>query len=492
MKRRLIALASALLLVLTAGCSAAEKADPPAEEIPAAAVADYPGLLFDTSRVHTIDIRMPQEAWDGFIAVCENQEYIACDLVIDGELFENAALRAKGNSSLQRSRATGKYSFKVEFDHFGDGSFHGLDKLALNNLVVDDACQRDYITYAMMARFGVPSPLCSYAFVTVNGEDFGFYLAVEGVEDAFALRNYGPEPGAIYKPDNLSRGGGMPGAGGSGSEDVKLKYVGDEPEDYPNIFGSAKTDVSRKDQYRLIESLRRLNEGEDVASAVDVEKVLRYLVVHTFVCNGDSYTGSSVHNYYLHEKDGLLSMIPWDYNEAFGSFGASGMGSVVNAPIDTPVTSGEMDERPMVAWIFADETYTARYHALYAAFLDEIADSGWLAAEIRRVSELIAPYVERDPRSFCTVDAFRSGTDALLTYFELRTQSVAGQLSGLIPATTAGQAADSSALVDTSALPSGSREAGGGMRAPSREASAESSDGSATETGGESSDEAAA
>lgn len=486
MKRRLIALA-ALLLVLTAGCSAADGAETAPEETPAAAEADYPGLLFDTGRVHAIDIQMPREEWDGFIAVCENQEYIACDLVIDGELFENAALRAKGNSSLQRSRTSGKYSFKVEFDHFGDGSFHGLDKLALNNLVVDDACQRDYITYTMMARFGVPSPLCSYAFVTVNGEDWGFYLAVEGVEDAFALRNYGPEPGAIYKPDNLGSGGGMPGAGGSRSEDMKLKYIDDDPASYPNIFGSAKTDVSRKDQYRLIESLRRLNEGEDVASAVDVEKVLRYLVVHTFVCNGDSYTGSSVHNYYLHEKDGLLSMIPWDYNEAFGSFGASGMGSVVNAPVDTPVTSGDMDDRPMVAWIFKDEAYTARYHALYAAFLDEVVDSGWLAAEIRRVSGLIAPYVERDPRSFCTYDAFQTGTDALLTYFELRAQSVAGQLDGTIPATAAGQAADSSALVDTSALPAGAGRSGGGGPMPNREPSGEST----REASGEVSDEAA-
>ena len=47
---------------------------------------------------------------------------------------------------------------------------------------------------------------------------------------------------------------------------------------------------------------------------MDVDEVIRYFVVHNFVCNFDSYTGSMIHNYYLYEEDGQLSMIPWDYN----------------------------------------------------------------------------------------------------------------------------------------------------------------------------------
>ena len=77
--------------------------------------------------------------------------------------------------------------------------------------------------------------------------------------------------------------------------------------------------------------------------------MLRYFVVHTFVCNGDSYTGSMVHNYYLYEADGVLSMIPWDYNLAFGGFDAgSGAKSVVNSPIDSPVSGGSLEDRPMI------------------------------------------------------------------------------------------------------------------------------------------------
>lgn len=71
-----------------------------------------------------------------------------------------------------------------------------------------------------------------------------------------------------------------------------------------------------------------------------MDEVLRYFVVHDYACNGDSYTGSMVHNYYLHESDGKLSMIPWDYNLAFGGFNGGDATATVNAPIDDPTSSG--------------------------------------------------------------------------------------------------------------------------------------------------------
>ena len=88
-----------------------------------------------------------------------------------------------------------------------------------------------------------------------------------------------------------------------GESDVKLQYIDDDPDSYPNIFDSAKTKITAADQDRLIAALKRLGSGEDIEGTVDVEQVIRYFVVHGFVCNGDSYTGSMVHNYYLYEQD---------------------------------------------------------------------------------------------------------------------------------------------------------------------------------------------
>ena len=70
----------------------------------------------------------------------------------------------------------------MEFDHYDNSkSYYGLDKLNLNNLIQDNTMMKDCLVYRLMGEFGVASPLCSYVYLTVNGEDWGLYLAVEGV-----------------------------------------------------------------------------------------------------------------------------------------------------------------------------------------------------------------------------------------------------------------------------------------------------------------------
>ena len=481
----------------------------------AAAGLGYEARLFDASRVHTIDIVI--DDWEGFLDTCEEEKYTLCSLVIDGEAQRSAAIRAKGNTSLTSVAAYGndRYSFKIEFDHYdGVSTYYGLDKLNLNNIIQDNTYMKDFLSYQLMGRFGVASPLCSYVSLTVNGELWGLYLAVEGVEDAFLRRNYGVDAGELYKPDSMDLGGrgggdagprgfqkgadgsppsglpedfekmtppewpdgeggfpagaeGGPGRdfpdgmgdapgggfhGGIGGSDVKLQYIDDDPDSYPNIFNNAKTDSTAADQARLIAALERLGSGEDIEDTVDVEQVIRYFVVHGFVCNGDSYTGVMVHNYYLYEQGGVLSMIPWDYNLAFGGFQSTNASSVVNEPVDTPVTGGSVEDRPMLAWIFGSEAYTALYHQYYAAFLNECIDSGYCARLIDETAAMIAPYVEEDPTKFCTYEEFEAGVSALRTFCQLRAESVAGQLAGSIPSTSQGQAEEGAYLVDASSL----------------------------------------
>lgn len=462
----------------------------------------YESRLFDTSYVHSIDIVM--DDWDSFVENCESEEYSSCAVVIDGESYKNIAIRAKGNTSLSQVANYGsdRYSFKLEFDHYSDATtYHGLDKLCLNNIIQDNTYMKDYLCYTMMNYAGVSSPLCSFAYITVNGEDWGLYLAVEAVEDSFLKRNY-DSTGNLYKPDSMSMGGGRGngkdfdqddfdlsksdksntendtsdstetssknnfqppqmgnlgsgkgdkgGFGGMGSDDVKLIYTDDDFDSYENIFDSAKTDITDSDKTRLINSIKVLN-SDDVASTVDVDAVIKYFAVHNFVCNFDSYTGSMIHNYYLYENDGILSMIPWDYNLAFGGFvGGSDSTSMINYPIDSPVSGGDTDSRPMLAWIFSDEEYTELYHEALSEFIANYFESGYFGEEIDRVTALISPYVEKDPTKFCTYDEFTKGAAALKEFCTLRAESVRGQLDGTIPSTSDAQSEDSSALISGS------------------------------------------
>ena len=272
-----------------------------------------------------------------------------------------------------------------------------------------------------------------------------------------------------------------------GSDDVKLRYIDDDPDSYSNIFQNAKTDITKADQSRLIASLKALGEGENLENVLDIDRVLRYFVVHNFVCNGDSYTGSMVHNYYLYEEDGRLSMIPWDYNLAYGTFQSGDATSTVNEPIDSPVTGG--DSRPMVDWIWEQDEYTELYHQYFREFLETVNITGL----IEQTAALIAPYVEKDPTAFYSNQEFQTGAETLGDFCRLRTESILGQLEGTIPSTSEGQAEDASSLVDASFIrlsdmgtmdrgggsgdgerpfPSDSQQEGAAMPFPSEDASA--------------------
>lgn len=468
----------------------------------------YAKHLFDQSTVHKIEITM--DGWDDFIDNCTDEKYRACAVTIDGEAQGTVGIRAKGNTSLSSMAQydNDRYSFKIEFDHYQKKkTYRGLDKLSLNNIIQDATYMKDYWSYTFMNQMGLASPLCSYTEIYVNGEYWGLYLAVEGVEEAFLERNYGEDYGELYKPDSLSFGGGrgngqafdmqdfekklqgddteeqaaadenaandnaaptMPqdiqraarinrgdfkqggGMGGMGSSDVKLQYIDDDPDSYANIFDNAKTKVKKKDQARLIAALKKLSEGD--TSAVDTDAVAMYMAVHNFLCNGDSYTGSMVHNYYLYEKDGVMSMIPWDYNLAFGGFtGDSDATGTVNTAIDTLVSGGDDSDRPMAGWITASEEGLALYHEKYQQFIDTVFTSGWFESEFDRVSAMIAPYVEKETRAFYSYEEFQTAADTLKTFCLKRAQSVQGQLDGSISATSAAQQG-SDALIDASEL----------------------------------------
>lgn len=172
-----------------------------------AATFPYVEKLFDTSKVHTIDIVVDDDDWQEMLSNAMAEEYISCNVVIDGESVRNVGIRPKGNTSLSQvaSSDSDRYSFKIEFDHYdSSNSYYGLDKLALNNIIQDNTYLKDYLTYQMMQAARVASPLSSFVYITVNGQDWGLYVAVEGVEESFLERNYGSDYGELYKPDSSS------------------------------------------------------------------------------------------------------------------------------------------------------------------------------------------------------------------------------------------------------------------------------------------------
>ena len=416
----------------------------------AAASPGYETRLFDSSRVHEIDIII--EDWDAFLSTAPEEEYSLCDVSIDGELIKDVGIRAKGNNSrrLVEEYGLSRYSLKLEFDHYVPQSYHGLDKLSLDSSFQDNSYMKTWIAMDMMRYMGVPAPLTSYVMVKVNGEAWGLFLAAEEPEEAFLRRNFGRDHGQLYKPDYRYLN--------EENADVHLRYVDEEHESYDNIFRNSRTDPTDADKDRLIEAIRILNTGKDLEQAVDIDEVLRYFTVQVFTVNMDSYLGRTGHNYFLYEEDGRMSMLPWDYNLAFATYSLGMPDPIndaelyVNYPMNTPASGEIMLKRPMYHELMKHDDNFAAYHGYMDQLIEGYFESGYFERMVAEVSDMIDGYVRQDPTAFCSYGDYLKAVDTIRSFCLLRAESIRGQLDGTIGSTIAEQSADKSGFVDASSV----------------------------------------
>ena len=411
----------------------------------------YVDKLFDDSQVQQIDILMDETAWQSFLEDARSETYILADIVINGETFHQVGLRTKGNNSLDLTERYGSYRFslKLKFNQFiANQTYYGLDELALNASFQDNSYLKEIMTYDMMAFMQVPTPLVSYAFVTVSGRDWGLYVAIEEPDRAFALRNFGPSYGALYKPAYKRRH--------DPNDDVALIYTDDAFESYDNIFRKARYKVSDADKARLIASLKHLDSGENLDEILDIDELLRFFTVQVFVVNLDSYLGPTGHNYFLYESEGVLRMLPWDYNLAYATY-ALGMPNpindaalFVNYPINTPAWGEVMLRRPMFHNVMQAEGNLALYHQHFDQLISDYFESGLFDEKIAAYTSLIDPYVQRDPTRFVSYDKYQTAVRTFQDFGIARSQSIRAQLEGRLPATIRGQSEDKSQFIDAS------------------------------------------
>lgn len=493
---------------------------------------EYETALFDHSRIISVNIIMDPDDWQDMLDNAASEEYYKCDAVVNGTAFYNVGIRPKGNTSLSSivsDPTTDRYSFKLEFDKYVEGqTCFGLDKLVLNNNYADSTNMKEAIAYDMFAYLGADSSLYNYAQISVNGDYWGVYLAIEAVEDSFLLRNYGVKSGDLYKPDSMQMGGGKNddkgdkgGNGGSGgnkpdhggfpgndtdgtaeasdntqpddsftpperpdggsndnnggpgggfgwfgsSGGCDLNYTDDDLDSYSEIWDAEVTDSSKASHKRVVAALKAAAEGADLEDFLDIDNLLKYMAAHTFAVNLDSLSGNMAHNYYLYESSGVINLIPWDYNLSFGGMNSSDS-DAVNYAIDSPFSGTQFFDK-----ILENEEYLAKYHEYLRILSEEYVQGGVFRQTYDRIRSQIDELVSTDPNAFYTYDEYDAAAQMLVKVVELRAESVLGQLDGTVPSTTEAQRQNSSALIDTSDIDisimggmGGNRDNGGGRK----------------------------
>lgn len=403
---------------------------------------------FFDDNVHQVDINISQENWKSILDNPLEEEYHSCNITIDGEKISNVGIRTKGNTSLSNIAESGlsdRYSFKVNFGKYEKGqTFYGLDEVCFNNLYADATYMKEFLSYDMFEYMGVPAPLCTFVNISINGQPWGLYVAVESIDESFLKRNFGEDYGELYKPESeLLRYEAQNGLE-DGTEIKKygedLVYIDSNIDSYYTIFDTAKTKIDDKDKIRLINSIRGLNKSSDVSSYVDADKVLKYWVVNNFISNYDCYLAEDIHNFYLYEKDGLMSFIPWDYNLSFGGYPYTTEDNykyepdmathIVNLSILDPVNLGYKGQRPMFERVV--EQNKDFYSEYINRFITNYFDNGHFEIKYNIMVEKLKPYIENDMSAFYTIEEVEKAQSLLKEFIELRVMSVKGQLDGSV------------------------------------------------------------
>ena len=523
---------------------------------------DYITTIFNDDSVIEINIEMDEDSWQEMLDNAASEEYTAANITVNGTTYNNVAIRPKGNSSLSQlvtDDSTERYSFKIKLDKYVDGqTLDGLSKLVLNNNMSDTTSMKEYLSYKLLDSLGIPTPACSYAHITVNGEEWGLYLAVEPIEEEFIERNYGSIDGNLYKPesDNVAMGdkdnnenkimdnnnfspsenttsennnkttidnsidmqnqsnmnngdssgqmqmppdmntgnstgemqappdmnngnpsremqtppdmnngdstgeiqtppdmnkqstndstnqpqipNGIGGGIGRNSNGANLVWNGDDISNYSAIFDNAIFKTTDSDDYtKILDMIEHLDSLDDIESYLDVDEVLKYFAANTFLVNLDSYVSNMNHNYYLYENDGIVSILPWDYNLSFAGFQAGSASNAINFPIDSPV-SDSLEESPLIGKFLEVDEYKDIYHHYLNEIVENFVNNGTLETLITKTDSLISSYIQNDATAFYTYDEYKASLSNLINFGYDRATSIAAQLDGSQPSTNTG------------------------------------------------------
>lgn len=288
-----------------------------------AALADEAAQIYDPSTVDAIELTLPK-ASEEELEAHPTENYVEGFLTISATEGSpgseqgpplvsglKVGIRLKGNEGGSfRDLKEGKAAFKIKCNFVKGVKCLGLKKMTLNNMVQDPSMVHETLAYAAFRAAGVPASRTGYAYVKVNGKDFGVYLDLETLDDVSLKRIFGSFD---EKTQHLYEG--------EGGHDVKpgeaTKFEVDE---------GSEEDIG--DLEDLIEAVNgEPGEGESwsehVAPNADLAEMTKMWAVEKYIDHWDGYSGHAEaglrpNNYYLFsEPSGRFQMLPWGADQTW-------------------------------------------------------------------------------------------------------------------------------------------------------------------------------
>ena len=220
-----------------------------------------------------------------------------------------ASIRLKGQLGSKRSLAQ-KAAFKVKFKKAD--AVLGLRKLTLNNMVQDPSSIHEALTYRAFRLAGVPASRTGYAYVYVNGVDYGLHLNVENVDDLATAKRIGGFK-HVYEGAYGSDVETGPSPSASEVTEAAERFEIDEGDD---DLGDLEALIVAVDSAQVGDWSRR------VEAFADLKEMTRMWAVEKYIGHWDGYAGVEggywPNNYYLQsDAEGWFRMLPWGVDQTW-------------------------------------------------------------------------------------------------------------------------------------------------------------------------------
>jgi spore coat protein H len=232
----------------------------------------------------------------------------------------DVALHLKGGPGSFR-RVEDKPALTINFDHFVAGqSFHGLDKIHLNNSVQDASYLNEYLGSYIFRAAGCPAPRVSHARVWLNRRDLGAFVLKEGFDSVLYRKYFRDGAGDLYEGSFADVDSNLPVHMG---HHHLPSYDSTDPAASKKRAGELANlqKQSAATLRKLAEAARDpdpLARGPKLAQILDVDRFLTFYACEAMVAHWDGYSGNR-NNYRIYHdlRTDRLIFLPQGMDQLF-------------------------------------------------------------------------------------------------------------------------------------------------------------------------------
>lgn len=369
--------------------------------------------FYDAGTLRTLYLRFHDEDWYAQLnAFYRTDVEVPAELVVDGKVYSEIGVRARGTSSYFTVESA-KKSFNIAIDYGDDNQrLYGYKTLNLLNGHRDASFLRE-VLYNRIARDYIPAMKTNLVKLVINGENWGVYINLQQYNKDFLDEWFGTRDGIRWK---VGPGGGA------------LIVPGNDIASYERTYQLRTSNVENPWE-KLIELCEMLDAKTpnakletDLLSIFNVDRALWQLAVSNVFMDDDGYIHKGGDFALYQDVNERIHLISHDNNESFmfganrgGGPGGRGPGGWSWGELTTgmvsPVTHADNAMRPVISRLLGIPEWKARYIAHVKTVVDEWLNWEMMEPIIREYHSLINSEVQQDNKKLYDYNGFLGSVD---------------------------------------------------------------------------------